>query len=380
MLIQLIYSSVARELFSREALSDLLTVARLHNDRHGITGILLYSKGDFFQVLEGEEEQINVLFEKINKDMRHHRIVLIIKESIPERAFKGWTMGYLTISPHEIDEIVGDNDFSKGKISFSTFGESRAKKLVSAFEKGFWRSRITGPENKKGTAQITAEKILPVSDYPPSKNLTRPILENYSYAFQPIVDISSRRIYSYEALLRGKNNEPPMQVIKMIFGNDVEHADTKGLVNAIYLAAFLGFSTHINLNISPSSIMKNPSLFSDILSTIENCSILPQQIILEILESELIESNVDFSKMINKYRSSGIVFAIDDFGAGFAGLNLLAEFQPQLIKLDMQLIREVDHNGPRQAIIRGIKRTCAELGIETIAEGVETISEYQWLR
>ena len=71
--------------------------------------------------------------------------------------------------------------------------------------------------------------------------------------------------------------------------------------------------------------------------------------------------------------------AIDDFGAGYAGLNLLSEFQPEFIKLDMHLVRGIESNGPRQAIVRGIVRTCADLGIDIIAEGVETVNEFQWL-
>jgi len=73
-------------------------------------------------------------------------------------------------------------------------------------------------------------------------------------------------------------------------------------------------------------------------------------------------------------------FAIDDFGAGHAGLNLLAEFQPDLLKLDLRLVRNIERNGPKQAIVRGIRRTCTDLGIEIIAEGVESKDEYRWFR
>ena len=87
-----------------------------------------------------------------------------------------------------------------------------------------------------------------------------------------------------------------------------------------------------------------------------------------------------FTSEVNKYRSSGLLFAIDDFGSGYAGLNLLAEFQPNLIKLDMHLVHGIEHKGPRQAIVRGILRTCLDLGIDIIAEGVETADELDWLR
>ena len=72
--------------------------------------------------------------------------------------------------------------------------------------------------------------------------------------------------------------------------------------------------------------------------------------------------------------------AIDDFGAGYAGLNLLAEFQPDIVKLDMALVRGIDTNLPRQAIIAGILGICRMLNVRVIGEGIETVGEMQTLR
>ncbi len=79
--------------------------------------------------------------------------------------------------------------------------------------------------------------------------------------------------------------------------------------------------------------------------------------------------------MLREYKRIGFLTAIDDFGAGFAGLNLLADFQPDIVKLDMDLVRQIDRSRPRQAIVRGVSRICEELGIRIIAEGVETLDE-----
>ena len=72
------------------------------------------------------------------------------------------------------------------------------------------------------------------------------------------------------------------------------------------------------------------------------------------------------------------ISAIDDFGAGYSGLNLLADFQPESIKIDMSLIRGINVHGPRQAIVRGIIRTCSDLGIDIVAEGIESEHEWRW--
>ena len=84
--------------------------------------------------------------------------------------------------------------------------------------------------------------------------------------------------------------------------------------------------------------------------------------------------------LFREYQRIGFLTAIDDFGAGFAGLNLLAEFQPDIIKLDMELVRHIDKHPARQAIARGVVRICDELGIRIIAEGIETIDECRFLQ
>ena len=110
MLIQLIYCSVASHIFSHEELSGLLRFARQKNAKEDITGMLLYAEGSFFQVLEGEEKKIRLLFEKIEKDRRHHSITIIIQEPIAERSFGDWTMGYADITHEDLDTIIGANN------------------------------------------------------------------------------------------------------------------------------------------------------------------------------------------------------------------------------------------------------------------------------
>lgn len=142
MLSQIIYCSVASHLFSEDELNELLRVSRRYNERNGITGILLYSEGNFFQVLEGEEAVIDELYARIKEDGRHDQVVQIVRESISARTFKNWTMGYAVISSDDVNEIVGANDSSSDETPFSSLGESRAKKLVFAFDEGNWRTKI----------------------------------------------------------------------------------------------------------------------------------------------------------------------------------------------------------------------------------------------
>jgi EAL domain-containing protein (putative c-di-GMP-specific phosphodiesterase class I) len=141
----------------------------------------------------------------------------------------------------------------------------------------------------------------------------------------------------------------------------------------------LQIGCHLNLNFVPHSLHSSAA---SILSTLEAAkrSHLPiERIVLEVTEGEAIADQSRFAEFINEYRGLGLKVAIDDFGAGYSGLNLLANFQPDQIKLDMALVRSIESHGPRQAIVRAICQACYELGIDVIAEGVETVEEYRWL-
>ena len=82
------------------------------------------------------------------------------------------------------------------------------------------------------------------------------------------------------------------------------------------------------------------------------------------------------SERVTAYRAQGFGTAIDDFGSGYAGLGLLVEFQPDEIKIDMTLLRGIDADPVRRAVVAGIVTTARELGIRLIAEGVETTAEF----
>ena len=202
----------------------------------------------------------------------------------------------------------------------------------------------------------------------------------YSFAFQPIVNVVRGEIISFEALVRGEQNESAQSIFTQIAPADLHHFDALLRQNAIPLAAKLGIQCHLNLNLMPASLASSNAAILSTLSAAKEHGIHAEFITLEITEQEIIQDFKGFIDAIEIARCAGIGFSIDDFGAGYAGLNMLAEFQPQTIKLDMSLVRDIETRGPRQAIVRGIARTCQDLGIDIIAEGVETAAEYWCFR
>ena len=136
-------SASTKSVFSSADLATLLAECREKNSKAGLTGMLLYSDGSFFQVLEGDRPVVEALLEKLTKDKRHERVTKIILESIEERAFAQWTMGYSKISKKELADIPGLNDFFAQGRSYMELGEGRAKTLLGAFKQGAWRLSLS---------------------------------------------------------------------------------------------------------------------------------------------------------------------------------------------------------------------------------------------
>lgn len=200
----------------------------------------------------------------------------------------------------------------------------------------------------------------------------------YAFAYQPIVDIQERAVHSYEALVRGPRGEPAGTVFAQVPPEALHDFDRKSRVSALELAVALGIDCRINLNFQPRSLSSSPAAVLSTLEAAARLGLPADRIVIEVTESEFIDDLASFGRALDAYRPYGIQLAIDDFGAGYAGLSMLADFVPDLIKLDMALVRGIESHGSRQAIVRAILQVCLDLGIDVIAEGVETPAEHRW--
>lgn len=203
---------------------------------------------------------------------------------------------------------------------------------------------------------------------------------DFSFAFQPIVRASRRAIVSYEALARGRNGEPFLEVFKQVTEENLYRFDQACRVKAIKLAACLAMPVTLSINFSPNAVYRPELCIRTTLAAAREYNFPLDRISFEITEGEKVIEKAHLVNIIKEYRNLGFKTAIDDFGAGYAGLNLLAEFQPDYIKIDRELIDHVDQSKARQAIIQGILLTCSLLNIDVLAEGVERHEEYVWLR
>jgi len=202
---------------------------------------------------------------------------------------------------------------------------------------------------------------------------------NFSFAFQPIIEVKAKQVFSYEAFIRGINNESSNFILSQINIANMNEFDHYARQKALEIAAKLNIRSFINLNFLPGCLI-NAHYLEDTIEYFKTVNLSPRQLIIEISEAEIIQSRTSFMQNITKFREMGIKVAIDDFGAGYAGLNLFTNFRPDFIKLDINLIRNIDVYGPRQAIIKAIILVCESLGVDIIALGVETQAEYLWLK
>jgi len=200
----------------------------------------------------------------------------------------------------------------------------------------------------------------------------------FSYAFQPIVNVDAREVFSYEALIRGPANEPAFRVLESVPARAKYQFDEDSRVAAIALAVQLGLNCHLNLNLLPQGLYASDSSVTSTLAAAARHALPINRVILEVTEGEVIADYAHLSQRLNEFRGIGLKVAIDDFGAGYSGLNMLADFQPDQIKIDMNLVRGIQRHGPRQAIVRAVMQVCGDLGIDVIAEGVESLAEYAW--
>lgn len=201
----------------------------------------------------------------------------------------------------------------------------------------------------------------------------------FEYAYQPIVRLSNRSIYAHEALVRGPDGESAASVLAQVNEDNRYQFDQACRVKAVAGAARLRMQEFLSINFLPNAVYQPAACIRTTLEAAKRYNFPIEQIIFEVIEGEKVEDRPHLVNIFREYHLFGFQTAIDDFGAGYAGLNLLAEYQPDIVKIDMDLVRDVDTHQPRQIIIKAITSMCQELGIQVLAEGVETRAERDFL-
>jgi len=350
MLTTIIYRSHLHDHVPIKTLEDMVAKANSKNKNFDVTGILLFDGLHFFQLLEGPRESVQGIYKRICQDARHHNLVELMHDFAPERRFGKVGMELFDLREHDKDTVL-QAVLDKGTSRYQLTYKDRALQFLRTFVVA------RDKENYFEIPPANTWEFVPDIEWQNDLEGIDQSLQDCRFAFQPIIDPFARRVTSFEALIRTPNGGSPDEYFSAFGGEAIYHADIKSKRLAFRVANKLGIGEHrLSINLLPMSL-----------------------VIVEVTENEIISRSDEFAAEVRKLKAAGISLALDDFGAGFAGLSLLSKFQPDKIKIDRELIRDVHKSGPKQAIMHAIIKCCASLEIAVIAEGVEQAEEWMWL-
>lgn len=204
-------------------------------------------------------------------------------------------------------------------------------------------------------------------------------------AFQPIVDASRGELFAYEALARppsspGRDPGCASDVFSRVEVQRLGVFDEACREEAIRVAGRLGLTGFLALNFMPDLLEDPRESLRRSLSVAASVRLAPHRLILEVASPTACADSDWLRGVLAEYRAEGVITAIDDFGAVTGGLHLLADCQPDLVKIDGRLTRGVHRDRARRAIVRAVVAMCADLGISLVAEGVEHVDDAYELR
>jgi len=201
-------------------------------------------------------------------------------------------------------------------------------------------------------------------------------------AFQPIVDTRTQTVFAYEALVRGPSGESAASVLAEVNPTNIYAFDQACRIRAIETAGQLSLvesGAALSINFFPGAVYKAETCIQATLAAAARVAFPRELLIFEVTEGEKVVDRAHLRSILEEYRRQRFRSAIDDFGAGYAGLNLLAEFQPDIIKIDLDLVRDIDTRPVACKVVAAMVSLARDLGVEVIAEGIETRAELQVL-
>lgn len=204
----------------------------------------------------------------------------------------------------------------------------------------------------------------------------------FKMAFQPIVDLAAHRVWGYEALVRGPEGQSAFSILDRVTDDIRYRFDQAARVLAIETAGvlFQRQDLKLSINFMPNAVYEPAACIKKSLAAAKRANFPHRNLMFEFTENERMRDTAHVTRIVEAYRRLGFWTALDDFGAGYAGLGLLSKLQPDLIKIDMELLRDIHVSRSKQAIVTGIVGIARILDIHVLAEGVETGDELAVLR
>lgn len=193
--------------------------------------------------------------------------------------------------------------------------------------------------------------------------------------YQPIVALADRSVVAHEALLRGIVDGREVGGGDLFFVAEqagwLDRLDRIGRESAIAgTVPWLG-DHDLFVNVNPTSIYRPQVCLASTERVAHDTGIAPGQLVFEVVESHAVADRGHLVSILDHYRSLGWRVALDDVGAGWSSLSLLAAVRPDVVKLDKRLVQELPHDGAR-TVLRAVTELAHQVGAVVVAEGIET--------
>ncbi|WP_195440206.1 diguanylate phosphodiesterase [Klebsiella oxytoca] len=357
MLITLIYRSHVRSGTSYQEIVDMVKSANDRNMQMGVTGVLLFNGIHFFQLLEGREESVKEVFDSISCDKRHFNIVELLCDFAPFRRFGNAGMELIDIRIHAQDDCLA---------SVLERGTTKHKLMYNDRALRFFRTFIESTETENYYELPDKSEWYFTSEAVGLKSST----DSSLIEIKPVVDPLAQHVYSFELIpnVQSQNSEE-------LFLTDI----TSKRDAFFFAGKFILAEQRISVSLQPMTLIEVPRSVETLLDYIQSNNLIPEQLIIQFSERAIISDMNKFTQSVRKLKSAGISVAISDFGAGYSGLSLLANFQPEKVKIHHDLTRDIHKDGSRQAIVQSIIHCCEKLEIRVCATGIEQPEEWMWL-
>ena len=373
MLTTLLYRSHISDDVTIKTLEAMVKKASERNASYDVTGILLFNGRHFFQLLEGPEAGVSAVYDRICADNKHHNLVELMRDYAPARRFGNAGMELFNLREHEEFSVL-QAVLNRGTSKFQLTYADRALQFLRTF--------VEATEKKNYFEVLPAEHWEFLVDElmkPQASDVALPEGQQL-FAFQPIVDPMSREMVSVEAKMRAPDGGPAQDHFAGLTPQETYELDLHSKAQAFAQAASLGIEGRtLSINLLPMTLVEVPGAVDYLLREIQANNLVPEQVVVEVTENDVIPRTEAFEQAVRQLKAAGISLAIDNFGAGSAGLLLLTRVQPDRIKIDHNIIRDVHKSGPKQAIVLAIMKCCSALEIAVTAEGVEKPEEWMWL-
>jgi EAL domain-containing protein (putative c-di-GMP-specific phosphodiesterase class I) len=210
------------------------------------------------------------------------------------------------------------------------------------------------------------------------------IIENSSLTahFQPIIDMNTNKIFAYETLTRGVLPDGtlmyPDDLFKKSARNDMNFTlDRMCRETALKTTAVKKIDAKVFINFIPTSIYDPEFCLASTVKWAKQLEFDPKNIVFEVVETQDVKDKEHLKSILNYYRNKGFLIALDDVGEGYSSLNMIIDIRPDIIKVDRNIIENIDKDPMKQSIYKALRTICVDNNIKILAEGVETPYELE---